>query len=116
MSDACYSPEASRHLLQHEQDRREDDEQPEERQPIVLAGLSVERKAPSLVVGNHDENAGAHHCEQHPKPRETRLHSDRILRAESSERTVDVTEMRAIQDSPRLGRPREDGVRDVVTQ
>ena len=95
------------HLLVHEEDGCEQQQQPEHPQPVVLTRLGVHREAAGIIVGGHHDHAGAHHsqqCRQTPAMRQPRRGVERWYPAEGA---VDVASVSAVEHRPPVsGRPK----------
>ena len=103
--DAGDRPQPHDHLLVDDQHRHQQQQDPEQAVPVVLARLGVGGDTARVVVADHHDQPGAHdgqEGDQPPPPGAAVLFAD----PDPAERALDVSQVRLVEDRARAGQRR----------
>jgi hypothetical protein len=92
-----HSAEAAHHLLVDEKGAGQDHQQPQEPQPVVLAGLGIGGDAAGVVVGHEHDHAWSHDREQRQGTPAQRAPRAGVGRRHAAERADDVAAVRPVE-------------------
>jgi hypothetical protein len=102
VADAGDRTEANDHLLVDDQHRDEQGQRPQQRQPVVLAGLGVGRDPAGVVVPHHHDESRAEDGEQGEDAGLPRASAPDVVLLDGAKGPLDVAQVGRVQDGARL--------------
>ena len=103
MSDPGHRAEADNHLLVHDQDGDEEEQDPQQAGVIVLAGLSVGRHPTGVVVADHDDEAGVGNGGEREQAFPPAVVFANVPDRDPPEGALDVAQVGLVEDGGRRG-------------
>ena len=98
MADAGHRAEAQHHLLIDVEDGNQQQQRPQQRRAVVLAGLGIGAERAGVIVADHDDQAGAEDREQGLQLAPPAAARACVMAKDRSERALDVADMGLIED------------------